>query len=204
MGRGNSYDKYLARLDATDAERARLRDERAAEREAVLAERRRAVQEFVERLSTLGVPPVDLPSRYLAKLPLTRRPRGSKRTRLGDLPVRIDREIVEEPSGIQGWPTHGYLPAYQGDESIHQPVYVSTDGRVVAENRQEPLPDRPAVHRGEHVSAYSPGWRYVEPPEHVEVPSVEGPDPWVCVPFEEQLARVVREAENGGSAEPEE
>lgn len=202
MGRGGSYDKYLARLDARDAERARVRDERVAAREEVLAKRRRVVSDFAERMAALGVPVVDLPNRHLAKLPLTRRPRGSKPTRIGDLPRRIDREVVEEPSGVQGWPTHAYLPAYQGEQSIHQPIYVATDGRLVAENRQERLVDGPAVHAGRQVGSYSPGWRYIEPPELVEVRgSGNSGAEWLSLAFEQHLARVVRDVERAHGPE---
>ena len=194
VGRGNSYDKYLARLDATDADRARVRDERMAEREAVLGERRRAVHDFARRMSELGVPTVELPDRRLVKLPLTRRPRGSRPTRLGDLPRRIDKEVVEQPSGIVAWPTEAYLPAYRGTQAIHQPIYVTTDGRLVAENRQERIADGPAVHDGRQVHSFSPGWRFIEPPEQVAVPAPgEVAGEWLVVPFAEHLARVLDE-----------
>lgn len=212
MGRGNSYDKFLARLDATDAARARVRDERVAEREAVLVERRRVVEEFADRMSALGVPAVELPDRRLVRLPLTRRPRGSKPTRLGDMPRRIDKEVVEQPSGIRAWPTDAYLPAYRGTQAIHQPVYVTTDARLVAENRQERIADGPAVHQGRQVHTFSPGWRFVEPPEQVAVrrhqDGADGADgavdEWAVVPFGEHLRQVMRAAaEATGRAESE-
>ena len=194
VGRGNSYDKYLARLDATDAERARVRDERMAEREAVLSEWRRAVHEFARRMRELGLATVELPDRRLVKLPLTRRPRGTRPTRLGDLPRRIDKEVVEEPSGIEAWPTEAYLPAYRGTQAIHQPIYVTTDGRLVAENRQEPIADGPAVHHGRQVHTFSPGWRFIEPPEQVAVPAPGDADgEWLVVPFAEHLTRMLEE-----------
>ena len=198
MGRGDSYDKYLARLDAADAARARARDEKAAAREARKMEWSRVLQDFVDRVSALGLEPVELPTRRPVKLPITRRPRGTKSTRVGEIPRLIDREVVEQPSGVRGWATGAHIPAFRGDEPVHHPIYVSTDARVVAPTRLERLADGPAVHGGHQVQWYSPGWRFIEPPQAVEVrATTEAEQGWSTVPFREHLADFLDAVERG-------
>ena len=210
MARGDSYDKYLARLDASDAERARVRDEKAAARQVVQAEWRRLLQDFVERMRALGLPPVDLPSRRPVKLPITRRRKGTRATRVGHIPMLIDREVVERASGIRGWGTGAHLAGRQGEDLVHHPVYVTTDARVVTPTRLERLSEGPAVHAGQQVRWYSPGWRFLEPPPEtvdVRLPKEpgDGEDPeeqWTSVPFRDHLARVLQAAEHGDRPDP--